>query len=182
MTPSARTGERPQLPLGGASLLIIATTLASLLIYGACGRHASRFSTTFESPQDLASAVLEAAQAHDRQALERLALSESEFRDEVYPEMPAFGRIPLDFVWKDLRQKSAIQIDRILALSGSWDFEVESVVFDGGATAYDTFVVHRKPRLRLRKRDGSGTVDAAVFGSVIQESGRYKLFSYVVNR
>lgn len=56
------------------------------------------------------------------------------------------------------------------------------MVFDGGATAYDTFVVHRKPRLFVRQRDSGEQIQLALFGSVIEYEGRYQLFSYVVTR
>jgi hypothetical protein len=161
------------------AVLVVALAATSA---GSCGRRETRFEHTFDSPLALATAVLAAAEARDRAALERLALSESEFRDEVYPEMPAWGRIPLAYVWGDLRQKSQNQVARLLATLGGQSLVVEDVVFDGGATAYRTFVVHRKPRLVIRERSTGAKREMAVFGSVIEYGGRYRLFSYVVNR
>jgi hypothetical protein len=70
----------------------------------------------------------------------------------------------------------------LLASLGGRSFDVEDVVFDGGATAYRTFVVHRKPRLKVKEKGSGEERDIALFGSVIEYDGRYKLFSYVVNR
>lgn len=148
----------------------------------ACGRVGPRFENTFASPRDLAVAVVAALEARDRAALERLALSEAEFREKVFPEMPAWGKIPMTYVWDDLRQKSGHQLARLLDALGGQSFSVDEVVFDGGATPYKTFIVHRKPRLLVQRRPSGEKGEIALFGSVIEVEGRYKLFSYVVNR
>jgi hypothetical protein len=96
--------------------------------------------------------------------------------------MPAWRKIPMTYVWADLRQKSSNQLVQLLASLGGRSLSVEDVVFDGGATAYATFVVHRKPRLMVREPASGQKHDIAIFGSVIECDGRYKLFSFVVNR
>lgn len=161
---------------------VLALLLAGALAASGCGRGGPRFEATFDSPRALAAAVLSALEAKDRAALERLALSEAEFREEVFPEMPAWGKIPMTYVWEDLRQKSSNQVSRLLASLGGHAFAVEDVLFDGGATAYKTFVVHRKPRLVVKELASGQQRDIAIFGSVIEHDGRYKLFSYVINR
>jgi hypothetical protein len=163
------------------ALPLLAVALAALFGSSACSR-GPRFANTFDSPRALAAAVLAALESKDRATLEQLPLSEAEFREEVFPEMPAWGKIPMTYVWEDLRQKSANQIARLTASLGGRAMAVEDVVFDGGATAYKTFVVHRKPRLVVTERPSGRRRDIAVFGSVIECDGRYKLFSYVVNR
>ena len=161
---------------------LAALALAALFTAAACAPSAPRFERTFDSPRTLAAAVLLALEANDRVALESIALSELEFREQVFPEMPAWGKIPMGYVWGDLRQKSRNELNKILAYHGGRAYAVEDVVFDGGATAYETFVVHRKPRLVVRERTTREEKQLALFGSVIQLDGRYKLFSYVVNR
>jgi len=156
--------------------------LLALVVAVGCGPRAPRFSNSFESPRALATAVLAALEAKDRAALESLPLTEAEFREQVFPEMPAYGNVPMDYVWGDLKQKGSNELSGILAWHGGRSYEVENVVFDGGATAYDSFVVHRKPRLFVRQRDDGERKELALFGSVIECEGRYKLFSYVVNR
>lgn len=165
----------------GAFPLCVAL-LAVVLAAAGCGRGGPRFEATFESPRALAAAVLSALEAKDRATLEQIALSEAEFREEVFPEMPAWGKIPMSYVWEDLRQKSSNQVSRLLASLGGQSLAVEDVVFDGGATAYKTFVVHRKPRLVVKELASGQRRDIAIFGSVIEHEGRYKLFSYVINR
>jgi len=160
----------------------VALALFGLLACAGCGPAEPRFQQTFDSPRALASAVLAAIEARDRDALESLALSEAEFREEVFPEMPAWGKIPMSYVWGELRQKSRNELSRILAFHGGHAYSVDDVIFDGGATAFETLVVHRKPRLIVHERSTRQQLQLALFGSVIELGGRYKLFSYVVNR
>jgi hypothetical protein len=141
-----------------------------------------RFRETFETPAALARGFLHALEVKDVDRLGTLPLSEREFVDEVFPEMPAAGKIPAGFAWQDLRQKSRNELGGILAYHGGKAYDLVGVGFDGGATAYETFVVHRKPRLHVRERGTGVEKQLALFGSVLEHEGRYKLFSYVVNR
>ncbi len=178
--------SRPNAIRGGLRatgvLPALTLALAGFLAASACTPAQPRLGRTFDSPKALAAAVLVALEANDRVALEGLALSELEFREQVFPEMPAWGKIPMSYVWGDLRQKSRNELSKILAYHGGRAYAVDDVVFDGGATAYETFVVHRKPRLVVRERTTREEKQLALFGSVIELDGRYKLFSYVVNR
>ena len=55
-----------------------------------------------------------------------------------------------------------------------------SVRFQGDTTDYETYRIYRKTVLTLR--DGSGQeIQARLFGSMIEQNGRYKVFSYVVD-
>jgi hypothetical protein len=152
-------------------------------VLAACGQSGGpRFRETFDSPAALAREFLTALEAKDTDRLGTLPLSEQEFRQEVFPELPAQGKIPADFVWQDLRQKSGNELRSILSYHGGKPYELEQVSFDGATTPYRTFVVHRKPRLRVRERTTGRHKELALFGSVLEYQGRYKLFSYVVNR
>ena len=51
----------------------------------------------------------------DRARLDALALSEQEFRDHVWPDLPAARperNLPFSYVWGDLHQKSNISLAR----------------------------------------------------------------------
>ena len=74
----------------------------------ACSR-APPLANTHSSASSLASAVLDALARRDRAALKALALNETEFRDHVWPELPAARperNLPFSYVWGELRQKS----------------------------------------------------------------------------
>lgn len=138
------------------------------------------FDHTFESPRALAEEVLDGLQARDRDRLARLALSEREFKEEVWPEMPAEGRVPADYVWNDLQGKSSRSLAQSLIRYGGRSYTLVDMRFQKDAKVYETLVVHRRLQLLVRDEQGrEGSLDA--LGSVIEKNGRYKLFSYVVD-
>ena len=145
-------------------------------------RRADRFGQTFDSAEALAGAVLDALARRDLERLEALPLTEVEFREEVFPEMPAGGHIPSEYAWNDLHQKSRSQLHANLARYGGRELTLERVLYEKGTTAYKTFVVHRKPTLVVRDRESGARIRLALLGSVLVQAGRYKLFSYVADR
>ena len=134
------------------------------------------------SPSALASAVLDAVARNDRVGLEALALSEAEFRDHVWPELPAARperNVPFSYLWGDLRQKSEAALARTLSAEGGRRYELLDVRFEG-ATDYATYRVHRDATLRVRD-DGGGELDLRICGSMLEQGGAWKIFSYVVD-
>ena len=137
---------------------------------------------TSASADDVAVAVFDALAREDRAALEALALSETEFRDHVWPQLPAARperNLPFSYVWGDLRQKSAGALSNTLGRVGGQRFDLVGVTFSG-QTDYDTFTVHREAMFRVRAstRDQN---DLRVIGSMIEKDGAWKVFSYVVD-
>jgi hypothetical protein len=171
---------------GRRSLLFPRATLVvlglSLLGAAACGSSVP-LTNTFESPDAVGRAVLRGLAARDVEGLSALAVGEDEFRELVWPKLPTSrpGRnIPWDYAWKDLHSKSRLQL---LARSQEWKdrgFELVSVRFQGDTTDYETYRIYRKTVLTLRDRTGQET-QARLFGSMIEQNGRYKVFSYVVD-
>lgn len=134
------------------------------------------------SPRQLAEQVLVAIAANDRSALERLALSEAEFRDHVWPHLPAARperNLPFGYVWSDLRQKSAAGLGVTLTRHRDRAYELLDVRFDGGRTPYTDVVVHRGAVFDVRGPDGQEEI--RVCGSFLEKGGRWKVFSYVVD-
>jgi hypothetical protein len=137
---------------------------------------------THSSAEGAAAAVLEALAQGDRESLERLALDDAEFRDHVWPQLPAARperNLPYSYVWGDLHQKSTIALGETLAAHGGNRYELRGVRFDG-ATEYRGFVVHRETTLRVRDASG-GDRDLRVYGSMLEKDGQWKVFSYVVD-
>lgn len=134
------------------------------------------------TPDALARAVLAAATAGDRQALERLALSESEFRDHVWPELPAARperNLPFSYVWGDLHQKSDASLGPMLGAMRGQTVEFVAVRF-GEVTRYATYTVHRDAVFVVR-RPGGTAEELRLCGSFLEQGGRWKVFSYVTN-
>jgi hypothetical protein len=152
------------------------------LLVAACGPRI-RLDHTVDSPEALARAVLDALARRDVDRLSALVLSEDEFRYLVWPKLPTSRperNIPWDYVWKDLHSKSRFQLQARLNEWQDRGFQVVSVRFTGETTDYETFRVYRHSILTLRDRDGREST-GRLFGSVIEQRGRYKVFSYVID-
>lgn len=135
------------------------------------------------SAKALAIAVAEAVANRDSVALRRLALDEQEFRQHVWPELPASRperNLPFSYVWGDLRTKSDAGLEAVLRDHGGRRYQVDQIRFKGESTQYQTSVVHRDSRLEVRGPDGTRDT-IQLFGSVIEKEGRFKVFSYVVD-
>jgi hypothetical protein len=130
----------------------------------------------------VASAVLESLARRDRAALELLALNEQEFRDHVWPNLPAARperNLPFEYVWGDLHQKSESALAQTLATHGGRRYELLGVKFED-RTDYGQYRVHREANLQVR--DASGQVTTIrVCGSMLEKGGAWKVFSYVVD-
>lgn len=145
-----------------------------------CGSPLPNSHTALEA---LAAAVLDAVESRDAAALRSLALDEREFREHVWPELPVSRperNMPFGYVWTDVRTKSEAGLNAVLAAYGGRRYQLDRVRFTGGATQYETFVVHRDSVVDVRDGDGRRET-LQLFGSVIEKGGRFKVFSYVVD-
>ena len=127
--------------------------------------------------------MLDALAANDVERLEALALSETEFRTVVWPELPSSRPergLPFDYAWGDLHQKSNNALRRLIAGQAGRRYQLLAVEFDGESTAYDTYTVHRESRLAVRDEHGA-EMQLRFFGSVLERDGEYKVFSFVVD-
>jgi hypothetical protein len=148
-----------------------------------CSAAVPPLANTRTSPEALAQAVLDAVAQRNRGAAEALALSEQEFRDHVWPELPAARperNLPFSYVWGDLRQKSEASLTETLARYGGRRLALIAVRFDGELTRYPSYQVHRETTLRVRDASGEES-DVRLFGSSFEKDGVWKVFSYVVD-
>ena len=174
----------------GAFLAFSVALFLSILAAGGCSEQRAdetqgpQLENTFETPEAVSQAVLTALEAEDYETLRSYALSEEEFRDIVWPELPASRperNVPLSYAWGDLNQKATNSLKTLVfGGAGGRHYELQRVEFDGETTPYETFLVHRDARLVVRDDQG---IERRVnfFGSIIERRGRYKLFSYNVN-
>jgi len=136
---------------------------------------------TYSSPSSLASAVLDALARSDRIGLEMLALSETEFKEHVWPQLPASRperNLPFSYVWGELRQKSAQSLTGLLSREGGKRYELIEVRFAADSD-YRSYRVHREAVFHVRDASGMES-DLRVCGSMIEQGGAWKVFSYVV--
>ena len=152
----------------------------------AASRAAPPLANTFASIEELAAAVLDGIE-HDRgAALWALALTEDEFREVVWPVLPASRperNTPLDYTWGTLEFKSSNALNTTLAKYRGHHYElirVDFVAHEQRQRNYGAFRVHRDARVLVRKEDGTEE-RLDLFGSVIERNGRFKVFSYVTD-
>lgn len=169
--------------------LVAATLFGGLLLASGAVpligcRQPGPFEQTLESPEAVARAVMKGLDARDIAGLQKLAISEHEFRKFVWPKLPASrpGRnIPWDYVWNDLHSKSDMQLQaRVHEWRPHVGATVVKVEFTGETTDYETFRVRRKSAVTIRTPDG-GETRHRLFGSIVEQDGRYKVFSYVTD-
>jgi len=156
--------------------------VAGSFFLAACGSPTTPLADTRDSPTAVAQAVIEAVTAGNRAALASLALSEQEFREHIWPELPAARperNLPFSYVWGDLHQKSGASLAATLAkYSGQRLSLVE--VRHGEVTPYQSYTVHRDSVFVVRTADGA-TQDVRLCGSMVEQEGRWKVFSYVTS-
>ena len=159
----------------------LAVTLLSLLLTGCGATPQPAWSNSFDSADALATAVLDALAAADEPRLARLALSEEELRDTVWPKLPASRDdvgMPWNYFWREHAQRNAGYLKTALAKHGGKGYHLAAVSFDG-STTYDDVTIHREPALDLRT--ASGPQRLRLFGSMAERGGRWKLYSFVVD-
>lgn len=156
--------------------------VAALVVAAGCRETAPLLTSTFDSPEALARAVIDRLAARDATGLRALALTRDEFEAHVWPHLPASRpetNMPMAFVWDRLEQNSDLHLAQTLTRRGGTRYELVSVAFRGSTTRYGPLTVTRESELTVRMPDG--TVDTIrIFGSVLSDGRRHKLFSFVV--
>jgi hypothetical protein len=157
--------------------------LCLALASSVCSQSSSLLSSSYPTPEALAAAVLDAVARNDTAALDALALNEQEFREHVWPELPASRperNLPFSYVWGDLHQKSRESMRRTLAQYGGRRFRLAAVRFAGETTQYPSYTVRRDTVIQVVPDTGAPT-DLRLFGSSIEKDGGWRVFSYVVD-
>lgn len=145
--------------------------------------HVTELAGTFDSVFALAQAILERIEAADLDGLARLRVDEAEFYWLVWPELPSSQperNLSWDYVWRDLNQKSLNSARRVIDRHGGRDYQLMRVEFADETTDYGSFRVHRDARVVVQDADGE-ILTLDLFGSVIEQNGRFKAFSLVTD-
>jgi hypothetical protein len=150
----------------------------------ACGcSRPPALANTFSSEHALADRVLGALAARDIAALQALSLSEREFREAVWPELPSSRpemNVPVEYAWRTLAQNSAGHLYETIRAHGGRRYDLVRVQFDRETSRYGSFTVLRGSRLIVRDERGT-QLHLRLFGSILERDGRFKLFSYVAD-
>ena len=137
----------------------------------------------FDSPEEAARRALELVAEGDAVTLSQLALGEADFREAVYPRLPASRperNTSAAFLWGMLHQRSRNALAFTLDRHRGQRYELIAVDFVGETTDYGPFQVHRETVLTVSTPDGErGTL--RVFGSMLEQDGHYQIFSFVTD-
>lgn len=137
------------------------------------------------SADDLVREVALAVLLRDRQALEKLCISREEYLALVWPELPVSRieqwKAQSEFVWSQHAAKSAAGLREVLGRYGGRPLQTGTVRFGKPAQAYGGVKIHQKPELTTHT---NGTPGPAVrlMGSMIEHAGRFKVFSYNIEK
>ena len=167
----------------GVSLVVLLTSAVALFAsLNAARTGPAPLANALSSPEALAEAVIDAMHARDLERLRSLALTEGEFRAHVWPYLPASRperNVPFDFVWNVLHQNSEGYLRQ--TIGGLEDLpELRRVEFAGETSVYGDVTVHRETELVI----GAANTDERrirLLGSMIEQDGTWKVFSYVVD-
>src|SRR5688572_29071865 len=163
--------------------------MAAVIAAAACSqpaeptRPAAPLSRAFESPEALAQAVLTRLAQRDLAGLRALPLSEAEFRDHVWPELPTSRperNVPFDYAWGQMKQHSDGSMQQTMARYAGKRLTLIRTRFTGETTQYQSFAVMRESEIIASDETGRVLV-LRLYGSALVKDGRYKLFSYVVD-
>jgi hypothetical protein len=147
-----------------------------------CNR-ATLLSDAHPSPEALSMAFLDALARRDADGIRALAVTEDEFREHVWPELPASRperNLPFSYVWGDLRQKSEQSLAQAMVEHGGRRYTLIETRFGSRSTRYPSYVVHPETVLRVRDEAGEQR-DLRLFGSILEKDQAWKIFSFVVD-
>lgn len=136
------------------------------------------------SLDELIDRFVEALRDNDREALRRLRLTESEYREIVVPGHVPVGK-PLrnwpdrvtKMAWDQLNTKSVYYESFLLSEFGGQEYVVDGVEWERGTERYATYSAYKQLRLMLHKPE-SDAVELRT-GSVAEIDGQFKFVSYI---
>lgn len=177
-----RPGELVQNLCPVATMLRMAAVLLAVGSGVGCDGRPAPVAGGAPSALALGTAVALALAADDGPALQALALSEDEFRQHVWPWLPAARperNLPFGYVWSDLQQKSQASLAGLRHRHRGSRWSVRRVTL-GPRSVFGQATVHREARLTVQRMDGT-VEELRLCGSMLEQSGRWKVFSYVVD-
>jgi len=116
----------------------------------------------------------------DTARLFELMVSEREYREIVFPELPA-SRPPIhasfESIWVTHYPDAHRGLLHTLRLYGDRDVRILNVGFEDPDQDFGPFILHETSRVDIEV-DGRREDDRRLFGSVIHAGGRWKVLSY----
>ncbi len=166
------------------SPLVALLPLAVAGVLAGCGRGAAAEGPALEGGvgtlDELLRAVETALAARDTQRLVALMVSEAEYRDVVYPALPAAHppiNASFESIWVTHFPDAYEGLLTTLRTYGGRDVRILDVRFEAPDQDFGPFTLHETSRVDIVV-DGRREDDRRLFGSVIHAGDRWKVLSY----
>ena len=145
-----------------------------------------RLANASSSIREIADNVLSLLAKNDFESLEKMRMTEEEFKTIIWPELPRAVTEPscgkfCDWCWRDLNHKSVLSLRMTLQRYGGEklrDHEFLRLRFAGETTEYETFKVHRNVYVVMRDKTGEEK-NIKLFGTVIEMDNHFKLMGFL---
>ncbi len=161
----------------GRSLALAAAFFAALPLVGtSCAR--SPLSNSFENPEALAQAVLDALQREDRDALRALMVTREEHENLLWEQLPESNHLPFDYARQLNERNSNKGIGQAISRYGGNEFELISIEFTGPPEQYGGFTLHFGTVLTVRRVSDGEEGTLPILEVILEYDGRWKLMNY----
>ncbi len=144
-------------------------------------RAQSPLANTYQTPEALVEAVLEALKANDEEALRGFLISRHEYETVLWPEMPDGQYTPFDFFWGMAFKGQKKGLSRLLTTYGGLDLELVSITMpeaENDLEVYDSFTYHKRVEVIVRRRDTGDEGKLPSFDVFLEHDGVWKLANY----
>ncbi|HEX5732580.1 MAG TPA: hypothetical protein VF131_07070 [Blastocatellia bacterium] len=134
------------------------------------------------SPEALTRQFLKALAAKDLTTLKQMRITKDEFCQSVWPELPSsrIQNLSCDFAWDQATLRSDGGLYDLLPRHGGKRYELISVTFPKGVDRYSGYKILKEPQLVVKDESGHQQ-EVRLFGSMLEMSGQFKLFSFVTD-
>jgi hypothetical protein len=132
------------------------------------------------SEWELCEAVLRALKAGDGKALQALRITETEYKQHLFPEFPATRAgtdTNADFHWDYLSIRSVRGVQNAINEFGGEDLELLDIIVEG-VDKYPTYNLLRRVDLKVRRKPTGEERTIRVFGSIVELDGQYKILGF----
>lgn len=141
---------------------------------------ARRLKNGFRTPEALCDAFLEALEKRDTARLYDLTLTQDEYLNWIWIEMPSskpIFNIPLEFVWENNWRNSVKGAYRALYNYGGKKLAFASLEFKEPDDEYQSFKFKMKPLLTVVDSAGKA-YKLGYFSAIVEMNGLYKALNY----
>lgn len=137
------------------------------------------------SARQLIDRFLGALARRDLNALHRLRVTETEYREILMPSSVAEGQPPrqpskefADLAWGLIDEKSRYYEQNLLYEYGGRDLKLRALTYSKGEKRFAGYTAHQQLRLKLEDT-ASGAELTLGTGSIVEVAGRYKFVSFI---